>query len=218
MLGYRKDGRPIFPIAGGAPDDEDDVGDMGEDGKDGEDGGKPDGEKDDDDADEGDDEDKPDGEDDDEKLGEAGKKALEAEREKNKRLRRELREAKAKSKDKPDEAEAKAEARWKPVFVRREAAHALQEAGLIGKPDRLLKLLDIDKLDVELDEETGEVDVDGLADQVAELRKDYPSLFRKRGSSAIDAADKGGERLGSERTSKLSATEKQARILRGLPV
>jgi hypothetical protein len=219
VLGYRKDGRPIFPIAGGAPDDDIDTDmDGGDDDadKDG-DGGK-DGEHDEDDDDESDDDESDDDEDDDAKLGEKGEKALRAERDKNKALRKELRELRKKGKGEPDaeeKAAQAAEAKWKPVFVREKASAALREAGLIGKPNRLLKLLDIDALDVDIDEDDGSVDIDGLDDQIAELRKDYPSLFRsKRGGGAIDAGDRDADRLRNGGKAK-SATELQAAALLG---
>lgn len=219
-LGTRKDGRLIWPILGGAEDD-DDVGDDPAGGgkpKDKEkDKGADDDESDDDDetdeSDDESDEDEPDA--DDEKLGEPGKKALQKERDKVKALRKENRALKKAKEGAPDEAETKAEARWKPVFVRREAAHALVAAGLIGKPDRLLKMLDVDKLDVDIDEDTGDVDIDGLEEQVSGLRKDYPSLFRKRGSGSIDASDRGGDRLNGGSKRDRTATQIQADALLG---
>lgn len=209
VLGYRKDGRPIHPIAGGAPDD-DDVGDDPDGGKDDD---KPDDDSDDSDDSDDDkpDDDKPDDEDDDEELGDAGKKALQKERDKNKELRRKLREATKKKDGDPDEAEAKAEEKWKPAFVKTAARSALEKAGLIGKPDRLLRLLDMDDLEVDIDEESGEVSIDGLDDAVAGIRTDYPALFRKRGSSAIDASDRDERRTKREQ----SATERQAAFLLG---
>jgi hypothetical protein len=211
-LGYRRDGRPIWPILGAAPDDDIDVDDEGD--KD-EDEDEHEGEHDDDehDDDEHDDDEHDDDEHGNDKLGDAGKKAIQREREKVKALRKENRDLKAKAAGAPDEADTKAEAKWKPVFVRREATHALREAGLIGKPDRLLRLLDIDALDVDIDEESGDVDIDGLDDQITDLRKEYPSLFRKRGSSSIDAADR--DEIGGRRKEKRSATQLQADLLLG---
>lgn len=105
------------------------------------------------------------------------------------------------------DAETKAAAAWKPLVIRGQAAAALKEAGLIGDPARLLKLIDVDDIDV--DPETGELD--GLDEQVAELKKDYGQLFRRKGSRSIDAAD----RKPGSRTSKMSDSEIQAAQLRG---
>ena len=82
-----------------------------------------------------------------------------------------------------EKAEGDAEARWKPIVVRQAARAALAQAGLIGKPDRLLKLLDMDE--IEVDEDGA---LTGLDDQVRELRSEYKHLFAKRGSSRIDGA------------------------------
>lgn len=85
-------------------------------------------------------------------------------------------------------AEAETIAKWKPLVVNNAARSALTGAGLIGSPDRLLRLLDLDEIDV--DSETGEID--GLTEQVTDLKKDYPHLFRKRGGGSINAADRRG--------------------------
>ena len=119
----------------------------------------------------------------------------------------------AKDSDTPDietaraQGEAAAVSTWKPLLVNMDARSALAEAGLIGKPDRLLKLLDLDEIDV--DPDSGEID--GLEDQIEDLRKDYASLFRKRGSRRINGAD----RDSSVDRKKMSATELQAAALLG---
>lgn len=105
------------------------------------------------------------------------------------------------------DAETKATATWKPLVIRGQASAALTAAGLIGKPDRLLKLLDYDDIDV--DPETGELD--GLDEQIADLKRDYGQLFRRKGSRQIDAADRGTGR----RTAKMTDSEIQAAQLRG---
>ena len=104
------------------------------------------------------------------------------------------------------EAEAAVVSTWKPLVVRGQASAALTAAGLIGKPDRLLKLLDMGEIDV--DPATGELD--GLDEQVADLKRDYPHLFRRKGSRAIDAADR--QDNGRQ---KLTGSALQAAQLRG---
>lgn len=188
-------------------------------------GGKDDDADDDDDEldDDDEDDDSDDEDDDDEDLGPKGKKALNAEREANKRLRREnraLRKAGGKTEDDEDEddkddtktavskAEAGRDAVWKPLLVRQAASAALASAGLIGKPDRLLRLLDLEDIDV--DPKTGEID--GLADQIKDFRREYRELFRRKGSSSIDAGDRDDDRDdGKAKT----ATERQAQMLVG---
>lgn len=109
-----------------------------------------------------------------------------------------------------EEATTAAIGPWKQATVRREARGALKDAGLIGEPKALLRLIDMDEVDVEVDDD-GEVTIDGLTEQITDLRRQYPSLFRKkRGSGAIDAADRtGGD------GKKRSASEIQAMALRG---
>ena len=75
-------------------------------------------------------------------------------------------------------ATAAAEAKWKPMVVRNAASVALKDAGLIGKPDKLVRLIDAEK--VEIDEDSGEVT--GLQTQIDDLKKEYEALFRKNGS------------------------------------
>lgn len=78
-----------------------------------------------------------------------------------------------------DEVEAKAretaDAKWKPVVVRSQAAAAFAAAGLQageGALPKVLKMLDVDALDVD-DDGT----VDGLDDQVEEIKAALPGLF-----------------------------------------
>lgn len=202
-VGYRRDGRPILPILGAGPEEDDDVGEDSDD-------------VDDDDADDDDADDdaeaewKPPTKDEWEThqaaLARANKQA------KDRRLR--IKELERNGGKEPDEtvvaakAEEIAASTWKPLVVRGHAASALTEAGLIGKPDRLLKLIDMDEIDVDPEDGT----LDGLDEQVAELKKDYPHLFRKKGSNRIDAADR-GER--GSKNGKMTATELQAAGLRG---
>jgi hypothetical protein len=122
---------------------------------------------------------------------------------------------KGKGGESDEEREAKATERArelaKPVLVKTEARSALKDAGLIGDPARLLRMLDLADIDVSYTRD-GEVDdIDGLEDQIKELKRDYPELFRRRGSSSIDAADRGSRGGGKPKT----ASERQAALLRG---
>lgn len=105
-------------------------------------------------------------------------------------------------------AEAETIAKWKPLVVNNAARSALTTAGLIGSPDRLLRLLDLDEIDV--DSETGEID--GLTEQVTDLKKDYPHLFRKRGGGSINAADRSRQSGGRD---KRTPSQIQADMLLG---
>jgi hypothetical protein len=167
----------------------------------------------DEDGDEKDLDDEPDDDDekDDEPLGAPGKKALTAERAKVKELRKQLREATAagKEKDQGDDgdAEEKAAAKWKPRVVNSAARAALLEEGAV-KPERLLKLLDFDELDV-----TEKGNVEGLEEEVDRLKEEYPELFSKRRSGRrVETGDRSGN--GSTRK-KMTATERQAAQLAG---
>lgn len=71
-----------------------------------------------------------------------------------------------------------------------EVPSALEEAGWNGKNlPRMIKLLDLDS--VEIDEDG--VDADALANQVAELKKDFPEFFKRSRmkDAAKDIADTG---------------------------
>lgn len=83
------------------------------------------------------------------------------------------------------EGENGATARYRAIIGKQAAKAAFLEAGLTGKPDGLLKLIDFDDLEINEDG-----DVDGLDDQVTQIKGDYPELFRKsRVTSAIRGRD-----------------------------
>lgn len=96
-----------------------------------------------------------------------------------------------------EEAEKGVTATWKPRLVRMAARTALVEAGLVGKPDRLLRLIDADRVDIDDDGE-----VTGIDDQIRDLKKDYPDMFGKRGASRIDGADRESGHQAGDATSK----------------
>lgn len=62
--------------------------------------------------------------------------------------------------------------KWAPRIVASAAKAALVAAGLTGAPDRMLKMIDHEDLDIDDDGE-----VSGLDEQIAELKTDYPELF-----------------------------------------
>jgi len=104
-----------------------------------------------------------------------------------------------------EKARKAAEASWKPRVVKSAAKAALLSAGA-GKPERLLKLVDVDKCDVDEDG-----DVAGLDDQIDELREEYPELFEAKTTKRTRVET--GDRTAKPRTK--SATELQAAALLG---
>jgi hypothetical protein len=229
-LGFRRDGRPILPILGAGPDDDIDN-EIDEEGDE-----EGDEDEDEDDEDEDDEGGKPAVKEDGKPLTQkdydalqlalrnsrkAERRARRSERDGGRRDDRKPKDEKPKGKegedeDAPDverirlEAENTAAGTWKPLLVRREARDLLKEAGLIGKPDPLLRLIDLE--DVEVDPETGEID--GLDEQIDDLRKEYKHLFRRRGTRRINGADKDG-RESRNGGKKVTATEIQAMQLLG---
>lgn len=118
----------------------------------------------------------------------------------NKRTKAKLADVmKSKDETKPEDikaaARAEAEAAYKPLIVREAAKTAFLEAGLVlpkGKEKaavaRVVKLLDLKS--VEVDEDG---DVEGLEDQIADIKDEFPELFvaagRRRGNGGgVDAS------------------------------
>lgn len=109
----------------------------------------------------------------------------------------------AKGKPADNDAAAKAaEAKYKPIVVKQAARGALLEAGLAvekGKEQaalsKALKLLDMDEIDL-----SDDGDVEGLTEQIDELKSTWPQLFVRKGTRRIDGADRGtppGKKLSS---------------------
>lgn len=196
LLGYRKDGRPFYLIAGGAPkDDEEFDSNMG----DGEDDKEDDEDVEDEEEDDDDKEDE-DKEDDKSKVKEDPKKsAQEQEIERLKqRLAKTRRESAARRKkleevNRNNDADAKkdgddkesavreakqsgyteAETKYKGMLHAVAGRVALMEAGVKpAKAKRALKLIDFD--DVEIDDE-GELI--GIEDAIDDLKEEWPELF-----------------------------------------
>lgn len=105
------------------------------------------------------------------------------------------------------DATAAAEARYKPIVVKAAARAAFAEAGLVlpaGKTDtamaRAIRLLDLDDIDLKDDGSA-----DGLAEQVAEIKAEFPELFAQKAAgrpvAKVDGADKGTGSNGKPKSS-----------------
>ncbi|MDQ3760983.1 MAG: hypothetical protein M3460_04590 [Actinomycetota bacterium] len=115
------------------------------------------------------------------------------------------------------DALAEADGKWKPLVVRAAARSAFIEAGLVlpkknpdGAMARVLKLLDVEDLTIE-DDGT----LDGLTEQVEDIKADFPELFTAAGRNGragrVDGADRSGQANGKPKT----ASEIQAAALLG---
>lgn len=162
ILGYRADGRPIYPIAGGA-DDGDDGDESGSDGDEDSDG---DGDGD------GSDDWTPPTKEEFEALQAKLKKAnteSAARRKKLAELQQQHEDADTKAQR---EAADAAIAKYKPVAVKAAAKAAFLEQGAnSARVDRLFRMLDLDAIEFDGD------DITGLDEQVEELKADVPELF-----------------------------------------
>lgn len=192
LLGYRKDGKPFYVIAGGASDDEFDS-------------KMDDNEDDEDEKDEEDEEDEGDDEEDvkeEETKKETPKKKLTPEQEENARLKqrlaktrqesaarrkkieqmtKEVEEAKDGSETEKLKREAAAESRveaekeYQPWILELAASNALLAAGIKpGKEKRAIKLLPLDEIDFDV----ARRELSGIEDAVDELKEEWPELFK----------------------------------------
>ncbi|GHF73961.1 hypothetical protein [Streptomyces thermodiastaticus] len=235
-LGWRKarpgedpaEAYPIWPILGGAEDDEDgdgdqgddtDTGDAADDGQ-GDDAGGGDGD--------GQGDDDPEGAD---QLGDPGKKALasmkdkwKAERDKRRELERQLAERdKPADGDNPDpeaivrQAEAAALAKANERIVRAEVKAAA--AGKLADPKDAFRFLDLAQFEVDAD---GNVDADEIADAIEDLLKTKPYLAAQGGTKRFQGTADSGARKGTGRppqlteadVKRLAAAGKHAEILK----
>lgn len=106
------------------------------------------------------------------------------------------RAARGKGKAGTDDAEKAAEAKYKPIVVNAAARAAFASAGLVtekGKEaaslKRVMKMLDMD--DIELTED-GEVE--GLEEQIDQIKSEMPHLFARKGGRRVEGSDRGGSR------------------------
>jgi hypothetical protein len=108
--------------------------------------------------------------------------------------------------DDSERRQAETEAKWKGRVVKQAAKAALATAGAT-KPERLLRLVEVDDLDVDDDG-----DVAGLDDEIDRLKEEYPELFRKRRAGRVETGDR-SEGKGTRKPQ--SASEKQAAAILG---
>lgn len=229
VLGYRADGRPIRPIAGGAEDDDTDViveeepetveepaPDADPTPKPKAPAKKPETEP------ETDDYTPPSKEE-----WERVKRTLAARKQEKLDVQRQLNELRDKHKEQESDSEKaireaaeQAEARYKPIVVNKAARAALIQAGATAAVEgdkaktearlgRLLKLLDVTDLRVEDDGE-----VLGLEEQIDALKADYPELFEAAEKTTKPRArPTGAPRPAVEVKPKTTAEQHAAKIL-----
>lgn len=149
-----------------------------------------------------------------EKVKEVLKKERELTRKAEARVRlleRDLRQSKTTKPEVDDDdisakVDEKAAEVWKPIVVNSAARAAFAEAGATVTP-RLLKMLDLSDLEVNPDGS-----VEGLDDQIADIKEDFPQLFvatdKKRRN--IDSGPKGDKALPQK-----TASQKQAEAIFG---
>lgn len=104
------------------------------------------------------------------------------------------------------DAESAAAAKYRPIVVKTAARAAFASAGLVlpdGKADavmsRALRLLDLDDLEISDDGE-----VEGLDEQIQEIKSDFPEMFgagQVRRPRRIDAGGRDGSGNGSKKSS-----------------
>src|SRR5690606_26274092 len=97
-----------------------------------------------------------------------------------------------------EEAAAQVVAKYKPALVKKSAEKQLLEAGVKpNKINRLIKLMDMDEIDVD-----DELNVEGVSEEVDRLQEEFPELFqlhqeeepeekpRRRRAPKVDSSDK----------------------------
>jgi hypothetical protein len=189
-VGFRKDGRPIWPIMGAADDDKDTGGADGGDDTDDTGSEGADDDKDTGGADGGDDTDTGGDDAGSDDLGDKGKQAIDRMKAREKAARAEARKAKQErddaiakleAKDKPDDEQAIEAARREGESAATVKANArilrsevkAAAAGKLADPNDALRMLDLDSFEVDTD---GEVDVDEINDAIADLLEKKPYL------------------------------------------
>lgn len=202
-VGRRRNGSPIWPILGGAPDpdpEKDDDGDAEDaDDSDADDAPPDSNESDDSDSDGA------------EGLGDKGKKALDAMKEKVKTERQKRRDVEAEMEKLRKAAEKKPEGDQPSTDdIRREAEQAATQkanarivrseiraaaAGKLADPRDALTFLDTSQFEVD---ENGEVDDDEVSDAIDDLLKKKPYLAAQGGKRFQGTADGGAARKASK--------------------
>ncbi|MET8824784.1 hypothetical protein ABZX40_17940 [Streptomyces sp. NPDC004610] len=187
---------PVWPVLGGAGDDEDqdDDGDGGDDGQDDDAGDGDDGQDDDGDGD-GDDEADPEGAD---QLGDAGKKALARMKDRLKAEKTRRRQAEDRLRQNTgsggtDDAVAKATAAATAAANARVLRAEIRAAAAkkLADPRDALKFLDLGQFEVDAD---GEADAEEIAEAIEELIKTKPYLAAQGGKRFQGTGDGGAAR------------------------
>lgn len=233
ILGYRADGRPIRPIAGGAEDDDDVVVDDDPDIEvEPEPDEEPEVEADDKpkpkppvkkaDPQPGDDDYVPPAKDEWERV----KRTLAARKQEKLDLQRQLNELRDKHREQESdsekairEAEEKAEARYKPIVVAKAARAALIQAGAVASVEgdkdavearlgRMLRLVDTTDLIVE-----SNGDVLGLDEQIEGMKAEFPEWFAPADKPKAKARPTGAPRLAADPKPKSAAEQHASKIL-----
>lgn len=203
-------GRPVWPVLGGAPDDQDDNDDsQGDNDADPDD--DPGADQDDNDAD-------PEGAD---ALGDPGKKALDAqkakwkaERDRRRELERELEEArrpKGDDNDAPDadqiraDAEKTATAKANKRIIRAELKAAA--SGKLADPSDAMVFIDVDQFEVDTN---GDIDPDEIAEAITDLITRKPHLAA-RATQRFQGTGDGGSRNGGK-PKQISSREELAKM------
>lgn len=207
VIGYRKNGDPIYVVAGGSPDEDAPADESVED----------DAEEDADDSEEeADDAGRDDSE---EGEGSSSKKKVsdkvdraelqkvikqrqdlkrrlrEAEKRVEEAARQNETEAEKARREAAEAARAEAEKKLKPVLIEKHIRGELLAEGIAKhKIGRLIKLMDLDEVEVNDDNE-----VEGVEEQIEELREQFPELFR---GEKPDDDDDGDDPVVEERPRK----------------
>jgi hypothetical protein len=144
-------------------------------------------------------------EEEDEELGDNGKKALQRERQARKDAEKELKRLRKKSEDENDrkirEATETVEQKYHGILARTAFRAALAEAGLKKGQGKLMKLLDLEEVEVSEDGS-----VEGIDSQVKSLKKEFPELF-SRGREGAGKGDGGNKGTPPGTNSKKSTAE-----------
>ena len=107
-------------------------------------------------------------------------------------------------------ARSETEDKFRPLLAKSAARAALAAGGATGDLKKMVKLLDLGELDISADGE-----VEGLDEQIDELKKDFPSLFRGEDKDDDLKPRRRGSADGGQKRKPptLSASEIQARSL-----
>lgn len=106
------------------------------------------------------------------------------------------------------EAREEGESRFRAPLVKAAARVALSDAGVSGPADRVLRLLDMDGLSVDEDG-----DVVGLESEIDRVRTEYPEFFQPAAKSRQKVRPTAADRKPAEEKPKSSAEQHAMRVL-----